>query len=232
LPLAVAPINALGLQPHCNLPRVCRTDPGARRTRRNPEIEALILILVGLVCALPIGLQRRRLARLKRSWQELAARNEWLYIASRGPWYQRESARVMIPSAHGAIELVWQPGYRGSTATTQLRSLARGASDFSIHLQEKRNPERVYHCIETGDRDYDAIYQASSTDPDSLRRALDADFCRSHGAQRAEFECLDELLTLEVEGLIDDEQEITRLLSLDLALLDALSPGASSRDDC
>lgn len=182
-------------------------------------------MLIAAACSVPIILQKRRLAELEGAWQGLAERHDWLFIASRGPWYQRDSCRVMIPSDYGAIELTWNPGYRGSPATTRIRSLAVAVADLSIQLRDKLDPERIFELVETGTPEFDALYLASSRDPQRLRDALDQGVCASLLEEPAEFDCCDELLTLESVGLIGDEARVMRLLASNFAFLGGLGAG-------
>ncbi len=196
--------------------------PACDNRCQDREIEALLAILVVTLCIVPFALQRRRLDRLARSWELMAQIHDWLYVPVRGPWFNRENCRLMVPSRYGAIEVAWHPGYRGTSATTSIRSLAEGIADFSIHLADKGNPERVYQVLETGDPDYDALYSVSSTRPNELLSALDGPFRADHVATIAEFECCDQMLTLEAVGIIAEERALLALLSLNLALLKRL----------
>jgi hypothetical protein len=188
----------------------------------------VVLILAGL-CAAVIARQRLRLSRLASAWQSMCERSDWHFVPSRGPWYDRRDFRVAVPSPLGGIEVTWNPGYRGSPATTVFRRSAPAAPHLSLQLDGKLDPEPGQERVPSGDQDYDLLYRASSHDPALLAAMLDSEWRREHLGIPCDIVAGEGELSLSAAGFVEDESRFRSLLDLSDAFLRRLLDHTGTR---
>lgn len=178
----------------------------------------VLLALLGLA-ALAVWLHVGRVRRMRRSWQRIASRRGWSFEPASGPWYDRREFALRVPTPPWETVISWIQGGRYTPSLTWISSEV----GLPGHLVIAPRSLLTTSNVNSGDPDYDAAFDCSSTEPERLAGMLDADWRSIHRGTRVTLNLSLGTLRATTPGLVPDEEELVRFLETFIAFRDRLA---------